>query len=220
MAVARSPRFDAVLFDFSGVLVDSAFRAMRAMATTEGGHDVLALLLGPYDRDTDHPWHRVERGELPITEWITVSQAEADRRGIVLDWEQLTSWFSSLDARPEMVDRIRMLRADGYATAIVTNNVREAGDAWRAKLPVDELFDVVVDSCEVGVRKPHPAIFSLTLERLGGVAPERAVFLDDHPGNVAGAERAGLAAILVDDPIEALAELDELLGTSPGASPA
>ena len=89
----------------------------------------------------------------------------------------------------------------------------EAGDQWRDKVPLDELFDVVVDSSHVGVRKPDPAIYHLTLERLGGLAPEHAVFLDDHPGNIAGAHRAGLHALLVDDadPGVAMAALIELL---------
>jgi len=89
--------------------------------------------------------------------------------------------------------------------------VREASASWRSLVPVDELFEVVVDSSEVGMRKPNPAIFRHALERLGGVDPGQAVFLDDAPGNVAGAERAGLSAILFTDPDLALAELDALL---------
>jgi putative hydrolase of the HAD superfamily len=75
---------------------------------------------------------------------------------------------------------------------------------------------VIVDSCEVGMRKPNPAIYLHALDLLGGVAPERAVFLDDAPGNVAGARRAGLHAMLVDaaEPSGALAELDGLLERS------
>jgi len=209
-------QFDAVLFDFSGVLVDSAFDAMRTMSSDTDGDDLLELLLGPYGEDTDHPWHRVERGELPISEWLAVTQAEADRRGVALDFEQLASWFASLDPRPAMLDAVRRLRAEGYRTAIVTNNVREAGVAWRAKLPIDELFDVVVDSSEVGMRKPNPAIFALALDQLGGIEPTRAVFLDDHPGNIAGAARAGLATVLVEDPAAALDELEAMLGRSVG----
>ena len=78
-------------------------------------------------------------------------------------------------------------------------------------VPVDELFDVVVDSSAVGMRKPNPAIFHHALELLGGVPPSEAVFLDDSPGNVAGARRAGLHAIHVDELDDALAELDALL---------
>ena len=77
---------------------------------------------------------------------------------------------------------------------MVTNNVAEFGNFWRNLLPLDELFDDVVDSSEVKMRKPNPAIFHLACERLG-VEPSRALFVDDHPGNVAGAERAGLSAV-------------------------
>jgi putative hydrolase of the HAD superfamily len=82
---------------------------------------------------------------------------------------------------------------------------------WRSLVPVDELFDAVVDSSEVGMRKPNPAIYHHALEQLGGIAPEHAVFLDDSPGNVEGARRAGLQGILVTDPLDAVAELDALL---------
>ena len=105
------------------------------------------------------------------------------------------------------------LRAEGYKTGLVTNNVKEASGQWRAIVPVEDLFDAIVDSSEVGMRKPNPAIFLHALDLLGGVAPASAVFLDDAPGNVAGARRAGLHAILVDpaDRAGAIDELDELL---------
>ena len=79
------------------------------------------------------------------------------------------------------------------------------------------VFDVVVISGEVGMRKPNPAIFLHALELLGGVEPAASVFLDDAAGNVAGAQRAGLHGILVDatDPEPALAELDALLASVP-----
>ena len=102
---------------------------------------------------------------------------------------------------------------EGFATALVTNNVREGSDKWRAMIPVDELFDVVVDSSAVGMRKPNPAIYRHTLELLGSVEPASAVFLDDVESNLVGARAAGLAAILVGDPPDpALVELDQLLG--------
>ena len=205
-------RFDAVLFDFSGVLVTSAFGLMAALGEA-GGHsreEVLDLLLGPYDRDTDHPWHRVERGELPMAEYGAWLMGEAAARGITLD--MAGGLLGGMVVQEAVVDAVRRLRADGYKTALVTNNALELRDRWRSLVPLDELFDVVVDSCEVGVRKPDPRIYALALERLG-VEPGRAVFLDDHPGNVAGAEAAGLVGVLVpeDDPEPALAALDSLL---------
>ena len=77
-------------------------------------------------------------------------------------------------------------------------------------MPVDDLFDVVVDSCMVGMRKPDPRIYQLVLDELDVVA-EQAVFCDDHPGNVAGAERVGMHALLVTEPAASMAALEELL---------
>lgn len=199
----------AVLFDFAGVLTSSPWGAM----TAAGGGD-LELLIGSYEEDGDHPWHRVERGEMSIADWITEVTAEADRRGAAVDFSVLQQLLAELTVHQPVVDRIRELRAEGYRTALITNNVREASATWRALVPLDELFDVVVDSCEVGMRKPNPAIYRHALDLLGR-RPEEAVFLDDSPGNVAGARAAGLAGIHVVDPDEALAELDELLGREP-----
>ena len=116
-----------------------------------------------------------------------------------IDLFEALSSLRDTTVRPDVVEVARDARARGVKTAIVTNNIREFGDSWRAMLPVDELFDVVVDSAHVGVRKPDPRIFRLALERLGGTAPEAAVFLDDFHGNVAAAERLGMRGILVEE---------------------
>jgi epoxide hydrolase-like predicted phosphatase len=121
--------------------------------------------------------------------------------------------MSRLEVHDVVVDRIRRLRADGYRTGLITNNVKVASEQWRALVPVDELFEVVIDSSAVGMRKPNAAIFAHALRLLGGLEPATAVFLDDAPGNVAGAVRAGLRGILVDSdhPELALAKLDAML---------
>ena len=115
-------------------------------------------------------------------------------------------------AREAVVAATRRVRARGLRTALVTNNAREFSAGWRSLIPIGELFDAVIDSSEVGVRKPDPAIFSLALRELGGIAPEHAVFLDDFAGNVAAARRLGMHGVLVeDDPSGALAELERLV---------
>ena len=115
---------------------------------------------------------------------------------------------------PHVVERVRALRQAGYRTALVTNNIAEFGDGWRQLIPVDELFEVVVDSCQVGRRKPDPRIFRLALEQLDGVPPEQAVLLDDFEAHVAGARRIGMHGIVVgDDRAAALAQLDALLAS-------
>ena len=114
--------------------------------------------------------------------------------------------------REDVVDVVRAIRADGRSTALLTNNASELRDLWRPLIPLDELFDVVVDSSEVGMRKPAPAIFLLTLEQLGGVEPARTVFLDDAEANIVGARAVGMQAILVGvDHRPAMAQLEALL---------
>ena len=206
MTNASTGPITTVLFDFMGVLTSSPWAAMSQAA---GGS--LELLIGSYEEDGDHPWHQVERGEIPITDWVVAVTELGRAQGIEVDFAPLQAMLGEATVNHQIVERIRSLRAEGYRLGLITNNVREGSAAWRALVPVDELFDVVVDSSEVGMRKPNPAIFHHTLELLGGVPPSEAVFLDDAPGNVAGAERAGLRAILVDDPDAALVALDTLL---------
>ncbi|HEY2815212.1 MAG TPA: HAD family phosphatase [Acidimicrobiales bacterium] len=204
-----------VLFDFNGVLTTSPFDHMAALGTDSGigGDAVLGLMIGPYDEDTDHAWHRFERGEISAAEYGTDLFQRAAAAQIEIDFTQLANLMSRLEVHDVVVEKVRALRAGGYRTGLVTNNVKEASGQWRELVPVDELFEVIVDSSAVGMRKPNPAIFLYALEQLGGVEPAAAVFLDDAPGNVAGAQRAGLHAILVDAaaPEAALSELDALL---------
>lgn len=199
---------NTVLFDFAGVLTSSPWGAL-----TEAGGGDLELLIGVYDEDGDHPWHQVERGEMAIAEWAVEITRRGAEAGIEVDFSPLQALLGEMTIHTQMVERVRSLRAAGYKLGLITNNVREASATWRALVPVDELFDVVVDSSEVGMRKPNPAIFLHALELLGGVAPEAAVFLDDTPGNVVGARTAGLHAIHVETADQAIAELDALLSS-------
>ncbi|MEA3077882.1 MAG: putative hydrolase of the superfamily [Actinomycetota bacterium] len=204
---------EAVLFDLHGVMTSSPWAALASVGEGTGASqdEVLAVMLGDYSLDGDHPWHRLERGEIGMGEYGVAVTALASAAGLSLDFGRLRGFNDQVVVNAEMVERARSLRASGVLTALVTNNIREMAAGWRSLLAADGLFDVVVDSSSVGVRKPNPAIFSLTLSRLGGVAPSSAVFLDDAPGNVAGAQVAGLHTILVTDPVAALASLDALL---------
>jgi putative hydrolase of the HAD superfamily len=115
------------------------------------------------------------------------------------------------EQREEVVERARAVKASGVRTALVTNNVAEFGDGWRSMIPVDELFDVVIDSSRAGVRKPDPAIFRAALDALEVTAPA-SVFLDDYMGNVTAARDLGLLAIHVGAArLAAFEELERLL---------
>jgi putative hydrolase of the HAD superfamily len=116
-----------------------------------------------------------------------------------------------------MIDLMRDLRGRGLRMAMLTNNVREWEPLWRAKLPVDEIFELVVDSAFVGMRKPERAIYELTLERLGGgVRAEECVFVDDLDVNCEMARELGMVAVQYVDAEQAV---PEILAAVSSASP-
>ncbi len=199
--------FGAVLFDFGGVFMDSPFAAAEAAAAAMGvPFELLTeVVFGSYDHDTDHPWHRLERGEITFADAQAAIGRLAVERGMgeVDPFEVLASLADRgrHGHREFVVDAVRDLRAAGLRTGVVTNNIAEFGNFWRTIIPLDELFDDVVDSSEVGVRKPNPAIYRLACERLG-VAPAQSVFLDDYEGNVVGARDVGLTGICVGYSVE------------------
>ncbi len=100
----------------------------------------------------------------------------------------------------------------GRTVALLTNNLAEFNDGWRSLLPVDELFAEVVDSSRVGMRKPDPAIYHLTQERLGVEDPASVLFLDDAEGNIVAARDVGWRAVHVEDEYgRAIEEVETLL---------
>jgi epoxide hydrolase-like predicted phosphatase len=205
---------EAVLFDFGGVFTESPFLAAHE-AGEELGIDVdvaFDLCFGSYHHDGDHPWHRLERGEMTLEDARRTLRAMATERGYDVDpIDFLMRLAREDDQRQPVVQRALAIKAGGIRTACVTNNVLEFGEGWRSLVPVDDLFDAVVDSCQAGVRKPDPRIYRLALDAVD-VDAEAAVFLDDHPANVAAAEALGMRGIVVGrDRLEAFDRLEELL---------
>ena len=138
----------------------------------------------------------LERGEVPL-EQARSEIVEISRQAGLPDLdpiEVLSSMGSSGEPRGFMTDLVHDIRSAGIKTGLVTNNVAEFAVFWRNVVPLDELFDDVIDSSAVGVRKPNSAIFALACERLD-VEPGRALFIDDYEGNVTGAQRAGLVSV-------------------------
>jgi epoxide hydrolase-like predicted phosphatase len=119
-------------------------------------------------------------------------------------------YMERLDPNPRMIEYMRELRERGYEMAICTNNVREWEQLWRAKLPVDEIFQVVVDSAFVGFRKPEPQIFEITLERLG-VEAQEAVLIDDVEMNCDAARKLGIQTVWFRETEQAIEELEAAL---------
>jgi len=207
--------FDAVLWDYGGIFTASPFGAAQAYARSQDVDpaEMVETVFGAYDADTDHAWHQLERGEISFVDALTQIKAVAEAKGFRFDTGEMFSMMVTDEIDRELVvEAVRMVRAKGLRTAIVTNNIREYGDAWRGQFPLDELFDAIIDSCEEGVRKPDPTIFRTALERVGVDDPTRAIFLDDFPGNIDAARAMGMHGILVgDDPTPALDELLSLV---------
>lgn len=210
---------DAVLWDYGGVFSASPFEAMGRLAESVGvaPDRYVGLIFGPYDRDDDHPWHRLERGEITLgdarDQILELGRAE----GVEADLLHFISAMAKegIGVRAEVVSLAREIKSSGTDTALVTNNIAEFREHWRKSIPIDELFHHVVDSSEVGLRKPDPRIFELALEKVGASDPGRAVFLDDYEGNVEAARRVGIHGILVTSDFgEALDELCALLAAS------
>ncbi len=205
--------FDAVVFDFGGVIISPITGKVEALASSRDMElsALLHVLLGPMDVSTpDHPWHQAERGELAVADLQDGVAPYAAEHGLELQGDEMEYLFNlEYTFNEPVLERIAALRDEGYRTALLTNSVREFRPTLESQVDMS-LFDVVVDSSAEGCRKPEPAIYERTTGKLG-VSPERIVFLDDFGPNVEGARAAGWTAIHVTSAQQALAELDEVL---------
>jgi epoxide hydrolase-like predicted phosphatase len=161
-----------------------------------------------------HDFHLLETGELGFHEYLEgVARRAPEHLGRELEPHAFMEFMQATGVRVRwpIVHEVRRLRDAGVPLALLTNNVKEFGDAWRSSFPVDELFEIVIDSSEVGMRKPDPRIYQLTCER-AGVATEDSVFLDDNRDNVAAARALGIETVHVGtDPIAVITELGAIL---------
>ena len=157
----------------------------------------------------EHPLYALERGEISEQEFADRLERELPAEFSLTRLREV--YFERLVPNAAMIGFARQLRERGLRTALLTNNVREWEPLWRAKLPeLDEIFEVVVDSAFVGLRKPDPRIYELTLERLGTVASE-CVFLDDLEVNCEAARALGMAAVRFEDTSRAIEEIEAAL---------
>ncbi len=188
------------LFDLGSVLVKVDIDDLDHLASVVGqpSDTLSAVLVGDYAADTDHPFHRAERGELSLSEALDMIEVDAQRAGFSLEPIRAALLRPTVEVNDELVDEVLRLRGAGVRTGMITNSVTEYAERVDSVLPHDQLFDVVIDSCRVGVRKPDPRIFALALEALG-VDPPHVLFVDDQPGNVAAAAALGMQTITASD---------------------
>jgi putative hydrolase of the HAD superfamily len=204
----------AVISDFGGVLTSPLVRSFLAIQDRAGvSLEQLgtALARATEAAGGEHPLFQLERGEISETEFLRGLEEELGEGVTLRGFREI--YFDALDPNERMIGYMRELRSRGLRMALLTNNVREWEPLWRSKLPdVDEIFEVVVDSAFVGMRKPEPAIYRLALERLGdGLGPRDCLFVDDTDVNCDTARELGMTAVQFQDAEQAIAEIEAAL---------
>jgi putative hydrolase of the HAD superfamily len=201
----------AVISDFGGVLTTPIIESFLAYQRETGiGLEELGVAMAKIaGEDGENPLYELEKGQMSEAEF-TRRLGEALGRPVETMRE---TYFAHLHPNEPMIALMRELRDRGLRMALLTNNVREWEPHWRAKLPdVDDIFEVIVDSAFVGMRKPDPAIYELTVERLGdGLRASECVFVDDFEVNCAAASALGMAAVQYRDADQTIAELRALV---------
>jgi putative hydrolase of the HAD superfamily len=207
-------RVEAIVSDFGGVLTSPLADSFVGVLDSSGisleemGKAMMAIA----EREGSNPLFELETGRVSEATFMgRLSDQLSAQLGSAVELDGFGErYFRHLQPNERLIDYMRGLRNRGYKMAICTNNIREWEAHWRAMLPVDEIFDLVVDSAFVGSRKPEPRIYEITLERLGA-SPEATLFIDDVEVNCDGARQLGIHAIRFRSTDQAIEEIEAAL---------
>jgi putative hydrolase of the HAD superfamily len=204
----------AIVSDFIGVLTTPIAGVFTQFQEDIGvpPEALREALEASAQRTGDNPLFELECGRMSEGQFLATLEDELEEQfGRRVSMRAFTDhYWSNLSHNDELVDFLRSARDAGYRLALLTNNVQEWEPRWRPKWPIDELFETVVDSGFVGMRKPDPEIFQLTLRRLE-LPAEACVFIDDLEPNVIAARECGLHAVHFRDTEQAIGEVRKVL---------
>ena len=198
-----------MISDFGGVLTTPLVQSFMAFQDETGiSMETLGTAMQKIaDTDGEHPLFDLERGRITEAAFLERMAEELEpalgHRPEMHRFSEI--YFDALRPNEPMIELMRELKRD-HRMALLTNNVREWEPLWRSMLPVDEIFELVVDSAFVGCRKPEPEIYEITLERLG-LPAEACVFVDDVAVNCEAARELGIAAVHFRDNEQAIPEI-------------
>ena len=204
-----------VISDFGGVLTTPLVQSFAAVQDETGiPFEELAKAMGRIEEaDGRHPLYELETGNLSEVVFLAKLGDELEpaigHRPELHRFSEI--YFEALHPNPPMIELMREAKAAGHRMGLLTNNVREWEPLWRAMLPVDEIFEAVVDSGFVGCRKPDPEIYGLMLARLDDVPAEQCLFIDDVDVNCAAARQLGMSAVHYQHNEQAIPEIREVL---------
>jgi len=200
----------AIVSDFGGVLTTPLLGSFMAFQDETGisTENLGKAMQAATEANGENPLFELERGEISETDFLRRLADSLEpllgHRPELHRFKEI--YFEALQPNEPMIELMRELKAGGKRMAMLTNNVREWEPLWRAMLPVDEIFELVVDSAFVGLRKPEPEIYELTLERVG-LPAESCLFVDDLAHNCEGAREAGMSAVHFRDNEQAIPEI-------------
>ncbi len=206
----------AVLFDFGGVILSSPFEAFRRYEQEKGLPADFLRTVNARDPN-GNAWAQLERGEVGVVEFCRRFEEEALQLGHQLEGRDVLALLGG-EVRPEMVTALARCRQH-FKTGLLTNNFLSdptlLGERFGSRSQEVErvlaMFDVVVESWKVGVRKPEPRFYEISCELLA-IEPPEAVFLDDLGVNLKPARAMGMHTIKVESPRQAIADLADVLG--------
>jgi putative hydrolase of the HAD superfamily len=212
-------RVRAVVFDLGGVFLEGGPSSVRAFGAKVGiAPAVWAAIARALFVEGD-AWDRVERGESTLAAFAEALQARLVRAGVTISRGAAADFMGSpgdraaMPVRPEIVAACKALRAR-MPTALLTNNIAEWRTAWRRRMEVETLFDLVVDSSEVGMRKPEEGIYRLVEQGLG-LPGEALLFVDDLGVNLKTAHRLGWQTLKYVDTAAVVAALEAVAAAHP-----
>jgi putative hydrolase of the HAD superfamily len=206
----RPSGIETIVSDFGGVLTTPLVESFMAFQDETGisTENLGKAMQAAAEANGENPLFELERGEITEVAFLGLLADGLEpllgHRPELHRFKEI--YFEALNPNPPMIELMRVLKAAGYRMAMLTNNVREWEPLWRSMLPVDEIFETVVDSGFVGCRKPESRIYELTLERIDMPA-ESCLFVDDVLVNCEGARKAGIHAIHFQDNEQAIAEI-------------
>jgi putative hydrolase of the HAD superfamily len=201
---------EAVVCDFGGVLTTPLMPSFMALQDEIGvsPENFAQALHAVAEEDGSNPLYAMERGE--ISEQAFLDRLAGGLEPLVDHQPHMHRFrevfLGTLHPNEEMIALMAELGQTSLRMAMLTNNVREWEPVWRAKLPVDEIFETVVDSAFVGCRKPERRIYEITVERIG-MAPEACLFVDDMEPNIEAAREFGMRAVHFHDNEQAIGEI-------------
>jgi putative hydrolase of the HAD superfamily len=205
--------FEAVIWDFGGVLTSSPFEAF-ARFEAERGLPADIIRRTNTANHLENAWAKFERAEVDIETFDKLFAAESLALGAEVRGKDVLPLLAG-DLRPEMVEALRRIKSK-FKTGCITNNLpaNAIGSAGGRTLYIAEvmaLFDHIIESAKIGLRKPDPKIYRMMVEALA-VDPKRCIYLDDLGINLKPAREMGMTTIKVRDAGQALNELEAAIG--------